>query len=160
MKFARLLASGRSLVNGNVAGRYQMQKGMSLPQFISPKNPFKQEAVASPTAPPSGAAAPATVSIVAPETEPAVKMEVAKLPSIAAPKYSWQQRTAETLRKAALFCLDHNPFSAIGKPQLPGIPRFGRENVQGELSLDKVKVVRSDLTHADLEVVPVGAGPK
>jgi hypothetical protein len=55
--------------------------------------------------------------------------------------------------------LDHNPFSAIGRPQLPSIPRFGKQPVQGELSLDKVKVVRGDLTHADLEVVQGGTPP-
>ena len=66
----------------------------------------------------------------------------------------------EGLQRAVLFCLDHNPFSAIGKPRLPQMPRFGKPTVQGELSLDKVKVVRSDLTHADLEVVQLGAGQK
>ena len=43
---------------------------------------------------------------------------------------------------------------------------MSREPLQGELSLDKVKVVRNDLADADLEVVPAksavrsaGAGP-
>ena len=62
-------------------------------------------------------------------------------------------RAGEWLKRGAFFCLDHNPFSAIGKPKLAGIPRFGKPAVQGELSLDRVKVVRNDLSHADLEVV-------
>jgi hypothetical protein len=60
------------------------------------------------------------------------------------------------LKRVGMFCLDHNPFSAIGRPRLPGIPRFGRATVQGELSLDRVRVVRNDLAHADLEVVRAG----
>ena len=36
MKFARLLAAGKSMVSGNVNGRYQMHEGLRLPQFISP----------------------------------------------------------------------------------------------------------------------------
>jgi len=33
------------------------------------------------------------------------------------------------------------------------IPRFGKPLVQGELSLDRVKVVRNDLSDTDLEIV-------
>jgi hypothetical protein len=46
------------------------------------------------------------------------------------------------------------------------IPRFGKPAVQTELSLDNVKVLRSDLVESDLEVVEAGtetgtqAGPK
>jgi hypothetical protein len=59
----------------------------------------------------------------------------------------------------ALFCLDHNPFSAIGRPKLSGIPRFGKGAVQGELSLDKVKGgAERPEPFADLEVVRLGAG--
>jgi hypothetical protein len=39
----------------------------------------------------------------------------------------------------------------------PAIPRFTKPPVQGELSLDKIKVVRNDLSDADLEVVPAKA---
>jgi hypothetical protein len=60
------------------------------------------------------------------------------------------------LKRVGGFFLDHNPFSAIGRPRLRGIPRFGRATVQGELSLDRVRVVRNDLAHADLEVVRAG----
>ena len=41
-----------------------------------------------------------------------------------------------------------------GKAAKPAIPRFTKPPVQGELSLDKIKVVRNDLSDADLEVVP------
>ena len=178
MKFGKLLAAGKSWAGGNGIGRYQMRDGLHLPKFISPKNPFKQEAVAHPSAPPTAVAAPA-MTVVAPVTEcvpVAVAPEVVSVPTPMAvqpmmPKVLWQVRAkwmtkqageqagelalqaGELLKRAGLFFLDHNPFSAIGKPKLAGIPRFGQPVVQGELSLDRVKVVRNDLSHADLEVV-------
>ncbi|HVM49927.1 MAG TPA: hypothetical protein VMU04_18000 [Candidatus Acidoferrum sp.] len=49
---------------------------------------------------------------------------------------------------AALFS---RPSSTPGKLKLPGSLRG---QVQGELALDRIKVVRNDLSDADLEVVP------
>jgi hypothetical protein len=40
------------------------------------------------------------------------------------------------------------------KVEKPAIPAFPEPAVQGELSLDRVKVMRNDLSDADLEVVP------
>ena len=149
MKFGKLLAAGKSWVGGNGIGRYQMRDGLALPKFISPRNPFKQEPVAEPVAPPPAAAAPAVnlANAVADLLPPAKKISLAA-------------RVGNGVQRVILFCLDHNPFSAIGKPKLPRMPRFGKPTVQGELSLDRVKVVRSDLTHADLEVVRLGVGQK
>jgi len=183
MKFGKLLASGKSWAGGNGIGRYQMRDGLHLPKFISPKNPFKQEAVAQPSAPPLVAAAPATEFVEQPaivsvgEPAPNPSREGSTI-ALGAPARSVQEKavlvirkgtslvtaatpklkvaaawSGEALKQAAIFCLDHNPFSAIGKPKLAGIPRFGQPVVQGELSLDRVKVVRNDLSHADLEVV-------
>lgn len=178
MKFGKLLAAGKSWAGGNGIGRYQMRDGLHLPKFISPKNPFKQEAVAQPSVPPMAAAAPAMTVVVAEPTPVVETMSVPVVPEVVSvqptmpvqpmmPKVSWQVRAmrmtklagelalqaGELAKRAGLFFLDHNPFSAIGKPRLAGIPRFGRLAVQGELSLDRVKVVRNDLSHADLEVV-------
>jgi hypothetical protein len=41
-----------------------------------------------------------------------------------------------------------------GKAAKPSIPRFPKLPVQEELSLDRIKVMRNDLSDADLEVVP------
>lgn len=184
MKFGKLLAASKSWVGYPETGRYQMRGGLHLPKFISPKNPFKQEAVVQPSAPPVAAAAPAMTVVATQVATPVVVIEsalspatpvqapaVAVMPAAAATpvvaKISWQTRAmgiaklvgefalraGEWLKRGAFFCLDHNPFSAIGKPRLAGIPRFGKSAVQGELSLDRVKVVRNDLSHADLEVV-------
>lgn len=149
MNFGKLLAAGKSWAGGNGIGRYQMRDGMHLPKFISPRNPFKRESVAEQAAPPPVAAAPAVIieTAVADAGPPVEKISLAV-------------RVGDGLQRVILFCLDHNPFSAIGKPKLPRMPRFGKPTVQGELSLDRVKVVRSDLTHADLEVVRLGAGQK
>jgi hypothetical protein len=128
MKFGRLLAAGKSLVNGDVSGRYQMEKNFRLPQFVSPRNPFKQEKVADPASPPAAVAAPAApvVAAVAEALPPAKKIS----PSV---------RIGGAVHRAILFCLDHNPFSAIGKPKLAGIPRFGKSAQQTELALGRGK---------------------
>jgi hypothetical protein len=43
------------------------------------------------------------------------------------------------------------------KEKKPAIPQFNKPAVQGELSLERVKVVRNDLSDTDLEVVPAKA---
>jgi hypothetical protein len=145
MNFGRLLAAGRSLANGNVSGRYQMRDHVRLPQFISPKNPFATEATAE-----------ESTSQAATLEERGAVVSVVTLKQKLAASLAW---VGEVAQRAAFWCLDHNPFSAIGRPQLPPIPRFGKQAVQGELSLDKVKVVRGDLAHADLEVVERATPP-
>jgi len=164
MNFGKLLAAGKSWVGGNGIGRYQMRDGLALPKFISPRNPFQRVAVVEPVAPPVVAAAPANVSeVVVPAGVPTAS-KAEKLNGVAR-RVSLVLRlrlrllakvTGAGLQRAVLFCLDHNPFSAIGRPKLSAIPRFGKPGTQGELSLDKVRVVRSDLTHSDLVVEPVG----
>ena len=144
MKFGRLLASGKSLVNGDVSGRYRMEKNLRLPKFISPRNPFKQEKVAEPASPPPEVAAPAV---------PVMTIAADVLPP--AEKISLSARVGGGLQTAILFCLDHNPFSAIGKPKLSGIPRFGKP-AQTELALDRAKAERSDLAGAQLVRVSLG----
>ncbi len=143
MSFGRLLAAGKSWVGGDGIGRYRMQKHIRLPKFISPQNPFKSETT-------EGGAAlvevmPDLSAVAVGAMSPANK--VSRWACIAA-----------RLRRFAMFCLEHNPFSRSGQAKLPAIPRFGGSGVQGEFSLDKVKVVRGDLAHADLEVIQVGSG--
>jgi len=161
MKFGKLLAAGKSWVGGNGVGRYQMRDGLALPKFISPRNPFKQEAAAGPIAPPSVAAAPAVNGALPVADAPVANVATGTASGAPArAKVSVKARLGAGVKQVALFFLDHNPFSAIGRPKLSGIPRFGKPAVQGELSLDKVKVVRSDLNHSDLEVVRLSAGSK
>jgi hypothetical protein len=49
--------------------------------------------------------------------------------------------------------------SAKPKPARSVLPRFNGVPVQGELSLDNIKVVRNDLSDADLEVVTRKSAP-
>jgi hypothetical protein len=138
MSFGRLLAAGKSLVSGDVAGRYRMRKHIRLPKFISPRNPFKAEPADE--VPPAPPLAPATMAAAAPGAVVA-----------SAPRISFWARCGAALLRAAVYCLDHNPFSRLGRSKLAGIPHFGKAPVQPELSLENVKVVRGDLTAADLE---------
>jgi len=181
MKFGRLLASSRSVMDGNVAGRYQLSKGFALPQFISPKNPFQRAAAAGMAATatrpfaesmrPGPATAAAKLAAARPGIGSALRKRLAGWREKCLAlwrQFEWSKPLARVrmmlrlagagLKRAGLFCLDHNPFSAIGRPKLPGIPRFGRAVKQGELALDRVHVVRNDLTDADLEVIRVGVG--
>jgi hypothetical protein len=54
-----------------------------------------------------------------------------------------------------------NPLVWLGSrkpaPAKPAAPRFGKTPVQGELSLDNIKVMRNDLSEADVEIVPMKA---
>ncbi len=143
MSFGRLLAAGKSWMGGDGIGRYRMRKNIRLPKFISPRNPFKAE---------TGVETPALPAVIPVTTAAAVVAATSEN------QVSRWARVGAGLRRFAVFCRDRNPFSQIGRAKLPAIPRFGKFGVQGELSLDKVKVVRGDLTHADLEVVPVGPG--
>ena len=106
MKFGKLLAAGKSWAGGNGIGRYQMRDGLALPKFISPRNPFKQESVAGSR----------------PHRWPPLLQESCErlLPTGAgAKKFSLAARVGNGVKRVLLFCLDHNPFSAIGKPKLP-----------------------------------------
>ena len=134
-------------MNGDVSGRYRMEKNLRLPKFISPRNPFKQEKAADPASPPPEVVAPAVpfMAVVADVLPPAEKI-------------SLSSRVGGGLQKAILFCLDHNPFSAIGKPKLSGIPRFGKSAQQTELALDRAKAERSDL--ANVRLMQAGMGQK
>jgi len=148
MNFGKLLAAGKCMAPGYESGRYQMRERFHLPQFISPKNPFAVEATgAASEVPPTTTETTPVVSAVTPARKWLVWV---KRLGVAA---KW---SGSVTKQGVLWFVDHNPFSSIGRPHLPAIPRFGRPPVQEELSLDKVAVMRGDLEHADLEVRPGG----
>jgi hypothetical protein len=141
MSFGKLLAAGRSWVGGDGVGRYRMRNNIQLPKFISPRNPFKTEPTADPD-----------------QGEPGLpQIPTAKVTGRAAvEKRSFVLQIANGFERVVMFCVDHNPFSRVGRSRLPAMPHFGKRPVQGELSLDQVKVMRGDLVCADLEVVTAG----
>ena len=165
MSLGKLLTTGKSLVGlSNANSRYQLRKG-ALPKFDSAKNPFTSKTAAEPSErePQLPKLSPAelkaaTMKNTQPLPLPGQKTEspAAEPPAIepaqpAAPVDGWLKKL--------------NPLVWFGsrKPAepKPAIPRFDKPHapVQGELSLDNVKVMRNDLSEADVEVVPAKARP-
>jgi len=154
MSLLRLLTAGRSLVGLNDAEtRYRMTSQKLLPRFGPGKNPFC--APDRPVAPPTDACGK-TEHGSASSREPAA-MAGAR---VAAPVNArgWSILSALRLRTAAL--RGGWTWKLTGLLCRPGSqpvralnPRPAKLAVQGELSLDRIKVVRNDLSDTDLEVV-------
>jgi hypothetical protein len=173
MSLGKLLTTGKSLVGlSHSNSRYQLQKG-ALPKFESAKNPFAGKAPAEPAErepqlpklPPAEAAIAGNkaqrlsalgalivdreAAVVNRNSQPAEPAKVSEPAKVAAPVDSWLKKI--------------NPMVWFGnrKPAepKPAIPRFSKPHapVQGELSLDNIKVMRNDLSEADVEVVPAKA---
>jgi hypothetical protein len=128
MKLGKLLAAGKSLVLGREGIAYRFDK-VSLPKFVSHKNPFVK--LEKPNAMTQNAAAPLT------KNEPAAKTQ--KLPAIKKPAPAW----ANKLNPISIFRSQQKQTS---KPVVAA---------QAELSLEKVQVLRNDLSDADVEIVPL-----
>jgi hypothetical protein len=161
MSLMRLLTAGKSLVgSANPESRYRMYKRGLLPKFGSGKNPFMaahsegQEA----NSPVAQQAKPVEVAANLKETKRLPVLEasaaVGKLTQSApglkrAPesKFLGPRRWMQKL-KGFIF----RPRART--PAKSALPRFNQPPIQGELSLEKVKVVRNDLSDTDFEVVP------
>lgn len=145
MSLLRLLTTGRSLIEfKDTPGTYQMTSQRLLPHFGPARNPFSSKAASN----------------AVPEAEMAAVMQ-SKVQDLKASsdggerggsQASWLGATS--LLKTWKAKCDGLFKRAGGRAAKPAIPRFTRQPVQGELSLDKVKVVRNDLSDADLEIVP------
>jgi hypothetical protein len=158
MSLGKLLTAGKSLVGLNGPARYQLRKG-ALPKFDSARNPFARppEPETEPQLPkmtPAEIAAanlkktqhiPSLVEVAEREKaeEAAKAAEAAKV--VAGPVDSW-------LKKLNPLVWFENRKPA---PAKSAIPRFNKPPVQGELSLDNIKVMRNDLSDADVEVRPM-----
>ena len=135
MNLGKLLFAGRSVVNGNKAVEYRENKQVSLPKFVSQKNPFTPKARSEndPAAANNGCAPAVT------KTQPMPSVSGAQKPPA-----SWTSRL--------------NPASVWRGPR--GETTDGSHPaVQAELSLDTVKVIHNDLSDADVEVVPIKSRP-
>jgi len=171
MSLMQLLTNGKTLVDlKNSTSRYHMPGKNFLPKFGPAKNPFTPQQV-RPVAP-APAATPKPIAAV-PKIAPAalketqrlpvvpVKLkETKRLPFVAARKVSvpaasgpaWWERfldwAGEMMARPGAW------LAARKTPVKSAIPRFEKPVVQGELSLENIKVVRNDLSDADMEVVP------
>lgn len=138
---------------------YRVNKGVCLPKFGSPRNPFAPPAKteASPAGAETSAKARGEKAVVA----------TAKADADMADKKDFQVSVgARAARWIGKWIRKMNPLPRLAKR--PGtiksaVPRFAKAPVQSELSLDKVQVVRNDLSDADFEVVraktPVAVSP-
>ena len=174
MSLMQLLTNGKTLVDlKHSTSRYHMPGKSFLPKFGPVKNPF----TTPPSGPPPAAVveatpkSPASVAKIAvtslKETQrmPAlpVKMkETKRLPFVAARngvqppvfELAWWEKFLDW---AGAMMAKMNPSEWWPKRKSPvksAIPRFDKPVVQGELSLENIKVVRNDLSDADMEVVP------
>jgi hypothetical protein len=131
MSLVRLLSAGKSLIGFNESGRYRVTRQRLLPQFGSVSNPFRSSAeggIPTPTAPAPPAAAVAPTGTAETKSQP----------------------------RRGLGAWVGHLLARLERPQIRTAPAIAgsRPAVQGELSLDTVRVLRNDLSEADLEVVP------
>jgi hypothetical protein len=141
MSLGKLLAAGKSFVNGRGAVAYRKNRRVYLPKFSAPKNPF-------------------TPSVQAELPEPPVENSIAPVKSISAPvTEKISQPTISIARKfPTVWASKLNPMTMLRGSQgkTKGAPHPA---VQAELSLDSVKVVHNDLSDAEVEVVPIKSRP-
>jgi hypothetical protein len=112
-------------------------------------------------------AQPVRVELTPAEVAAAQLKETRRLPVLAA-KGATEKATPAGLapgvpRRISQWVRKLNPFRWRSHHRPAGTavpPARHRSPVQGELSLDKIKVVRNDLTDADLEIVSAGEASK
>jgi hypothetical protein len=169
MSLLRLLTSGKSLVGlRDTESPYRLTSQNLLPQFGPARNPFSNRVKAEPAQTEArssenhseGAASVAKPNIPPQSGEPAAVLQK-RAEHRAVPAWFNARNLAVALwrRLAALLSASQTKLLGLfarsgGKATKPAIPRFPKPPVQGELSLDRIKVVRNDLSDADLEVVP------
>lgn len=180
MSLLKLLSAGKSLDGSKpTTSPYRMRTGNLLPKFGSTKNPFapgKTESQSKPAgqmetdplfddepvtvkSPKSKVPAKKETKAAAPEKK-AVSQTVTAAPAPAAtpaPKQGKRGGLSGLVKKL-------NPLVYLPKRQPGGRParhKAARAAVQGELSLERVRVLRNELNDSDLEFVtakPAGAG--
>ncbi len=136
MSLGKLLASGKSFVNGQRKAAYREDKRTYLPKFGSAKNPF--------TVP---------VQTELPKVE--TNESAASREKISA---SGTVVNPASTKSLAVWTRKLNPVSVWRGSQYFG-KNAPRLVVQAELSLDTVKVVHNDLSDAEVEVVPIKSRP-
>ena len=147
MSLGRLLAAGKSLVGlSGAAGRYRVDKRARLPKFISPKNPFA----------PGRAPAQSAAAAAQPEAPKAVVAVARADASEAGKEFSRAPMSARAIGWFGNWGEKLKPLSR--RLRMPGparlaAPRATGATLQGELSLDAIRVVRNDLSDTDFDIV-------
>jgi len=178
MSLLKLLSAGKSLDGTKpAASPYRMRAANLLPKFGSAKNPFARTPKSEPTKPeagkgsteletgslfeaePKAVSAPVRKEPVLKEPEPVVIPEKKTEPKpVAAVPATPAVPVAKRAKSGALSGLvkRFNPLNLLPKrqPSAPaGRPKTARTVVQGELSLERVRVLRNELNDSDLEFV-------
>lgn len=169
MSLLRLLAAGKSLVGMRDAEtRYRVTSQRLLPHFGTGKNPFSSRDKVDPAQTesrspgdykPNGALNEIHSTPKSPgEREAAPRSRFEGRTTSA---HSNFQKLSGALRRRTTALVDEWKTKLIGllakwrsRTAKPAILRFTKPPVQGELSLDRIRVVRNDLSDADLEIVP------
>jgi hypothetical protein len=172
MSLLRLLSAGKSLVGlKQEVARYRMSDPRAMPRFGSARNPFKaRKAAAVPSVAAPAAVAPESLSApqaAASASAPVIPQPVVSVPAASASataRVDGPSKKPMPFAAAAQFgagwkrwlarCVDklklkRRPRQTRPAPQT----RPARGPVQGELSLDSIRVVRNDLSDTDFEVV-------
>jgi len=174
----------------NTENRYRMRQRNPLPKLRSNRNPFmaRTETSSLPVHEPStgsGTARPQThepatqdraslpAGPAAPQKTPAEVAAAALKKTVPLPETASRSRaagkgsrtapTVAALTGIASWVRKANPFvrrSSLNPVSNAAAPEGIRPAVQGELSLDRIKVVRNDLNDADVEIVPAKAAVK
>ena len=147
MSLGRLLATGRSLVGlRNGESRYRESKQVRLPKFISPKNPFAS----------SDDNSELQVTVATPVTVSATACSVAATPAKRGPSL--------LVRAGAWFgslSTKVNPFRGRKeRASAAGLQPAEAKPKQGELTLERVRVLRNDLSDADGAKAKTNVGAK
>ena len=171
MSLLQLLTTGKSLVGlQDSEPRYRMTHERMFPQFGPARNPFgttDQPDVARAEARGRTEWAPASgqpkadkatpLSAHGPSGVQGAATSKSPTPAVSSdrrnPADGIEPRTAALRTKWTEKLRSLLPHPA-GKTVRLALPATPRPHVQGELALEKIKVVRNDLSDADLEVVP------
>jgi len=169
MSLMRLLSAGKSWVSGkDEAVRYRLSDPRALPKFGSEKNPFRsttrsgqpvdsissaqptpppplpqqQETVGARSAPVRSSQENPTTSALLPERCHSSDARAGTVRAPAQPPNGWWEKLAAMI-----------PGNRRGSKPTKAT-RALKPAVQGELSLEKIQVMRNDLSDTDLEVIP------
>jgi hypothetical protein len=143
MSLLRLLSAGKSLVGlKDSTPQYRMGDPRAMPKFGSAANPFRQKKEKDISA--VSSEPKSSKPVAAPPSPAATPMPAKTIAAVASAKAGWRARLLSLWPKR--------------RPKQTRVAPLSRPAIQGELSLDRVKVMRNDLSDADLEIVAVARG--
>ena len=169
MSLMRLLSAGKSWVSGkDEAVRYRLSDPRALPKFGSGKNPFRSTTKSgppvesAPSAQPTPRPLPQQQETVGARTAPVRRSQESQTTSALLPE---RCQPSGAVRAGTVRAPDQRPVGWWEKlaALVPGSRRGSKPTkatralkpaVQGELSLEKIQVMRNDLSDKDLEIIP------